>query len=212
MNQETAPLLFDARRLLVYVEDLDRAVNYYRDVLGFKPLGGVAGTNFEFATSGAPLVLHHDGRAADSAAGPSWLRSELQVRPRNSRLDRDLQEPWRSGRSRSLGSVARLGGVYQRSGGQRITDLSGQGREPLNADPVHSCSQLHLDEGLLDGTVKVDGFDATFRSRGIRPTWLESAAGRGRGQVRGDRASDTGLSCPHRARNRKGTRRRCRFS
>ena len=39
MNQESAPLLFDARRLLVYVEDLDRAVDYYRDVLGFKPLG-----------------------------------------------------------------------------------------------------------------------------------------------------------------------------
>ena len=60
MNQETAPRLFDARRLLVYVEDLDRAIVYYRDVLGFKPLGGVTGTNFEFATSGAPLVLHRD--------------------------------------------------------------------------------------------------------------------------------------------------------
>ena len=50
MNQGSAPLLFYGRRLLVYVEDLDRAVNYYRDIHGFKPLGGVAGTNFEFAT------------------------------------------------------------------------------------------------------------------------------------------------------------------
>jgi predicted enzyme related to lactoylglutathione lyase len=69
MTPETAPLLFDARRLLVYVENLDRAVAYYRDVLGFKPLGGVAGTNFEFATSGAPLVLHRDGRASPQPRG-----------------------------------------------------------------------------------------------------------------------------------------------
>ena len=46
MNQGSAPLLFDARRLLVYVEDLDRAVNYYRDVLGFKPLGRSGGNQF----------------------------------------------------------------------------------------------------------------------------------------------------------------------
>ena len=69
MNQESAPPLFHARRLLVYVEDLDRAIDFYRDVLGFKPLGGVAGTNFEFATSGPPLVIHRDGRAADRPRG-----------------------------------------------------------------------------------------------------------------------------------------------
>jgi predicted enzyme related to lactoylglutathione lyase len=69
MTTEIAPLLFNARRLLVYVENLDRAVAFYRDVLGFKPLGGVAGTNFEFATSGPPLVLHRDGRAAAAPRG-----------------------------------------------------------------------------------------------------------------------------------------------
>jgi predicted enzyme related to lactoylglutathione lyase len=79
MNAETAPLLFDARRLLVYVEDLDRAVEYYRDVLGFQPLGGVAGTNHEFATSGAPLVLHRDGRAAASPRGRVGFVPSFQV-------------------------------------------------------------------------------------------------------------------------------------
>jgi predicted enzyme related to lactoylglutathione lyase len=79
MTTPTAPLLFESRRLLVYVEDLDRAVNYYRDVLGFKPLGGVSGTNFEFATSGAPLVLHRDGRAADSPRGRVGFVPSFQV-------------------------------------------------------------------------------------------------------------------------------------
>jgi predicted enzyme related to lactoylglutathione lyase len=79
MTTQTAPLLFESRRLLVYVEDLDRAVNYYRDVLGFKPLGGVSGTNFEFATSGAPLVLHRDGRAADSPRGRVGFVPNFQV-------------------------------------------------------------------------------------------------------------------------------------
>jgi predicted enzyme related to lactoylglutathione lyase len=79
MTQETAPLLFDARRLLVYVENLDPAVAYYRDVLGFKPLGGVAGTNFEFATSGAPLVLHRDGQAAKLPRGRVGFVPSFQV-------------------------------------------------------------------------------------------------------------------------------------
>jgi predicted enzyme related to lactoylglutathione lyase len=80
MNQEAALLLFDARRLLVYVEDLDRAVAYYRDVLGFKPLGGVAGINFEFATSGPPLVLHSGGRAAALPRGRVGFVPSFQVR------------------------------------------------------------------------------------------------------------------------------------
>jgi predicted enzyme related to lactoylglutathione lyase len=79
MTAETAPLLFDARRLLVYVENLDRAVDYYRDVLGFKPLGGVAGTNFEFATSGAPLVLHRDGHASEAPRGRVGFVPSFQV-------------------------------------------------------------------------------------------------------------------------------------
>ncbi len=79
MTAETAPLLFNARRLLVYVENLDRAIAYYRDVLGFKPLGGVAGTNFEFATSGPPLVLHRDGRAANEPRGRVGFVPSFQV-------------------------------------------------------------------------------------------------------------------------------------
>ena len=78
-TQEIAPLLYDVRRLLVYVEDLDRAVAYYRDVLGFKPLGGLAGTNFEFATSGAPLVLHRDGQAAALPRGRVGFVPSFQV-------------------------------------------------------------------------------------------------------------------------------------
>ena len=78
-TQEIAPLLYDVRRLLVYVEDLDRAVAYYRDVLGFKPLGGLAGTNFEFATSGAPLVLHGDGQAAALPRGRVGFVPSFQV-------------------------------------------------------------------------------------------------------------------------------------
>jgi predicted enzyme related to lactoylglutathione lyase len=79
MTLETTPLLFDARRLLVYVENLDRAVDYYRDVLGFKPLGGVPGNNFEFATSGAPLVLHRDGRASAQPRGRVGFVPSFQV-------------------------------------------------------------------------------------------------------------------------------------
>jgi predicted enzyme related to lactoylglutathione lyase len=79
MNQETTPLLFNARRLLVYVEDLERAVVYYRDVLGFTPLGGVAGTNFEFATTGAPLVLHRDGCASALPRGRVGFVPSFQV-------------------------------------------------------------------------------------------------------------------------------------
>jgi predicted enzyme related to lactoylglutathione lyase len=74
-----APLLFDARRLLVYVENLDRAVDYYRDVLGFKPLGGVPGNNFEFATSGVPLVLHRGDQASDQPRGRAGFVPSFQV-------------------------------------------------------------------------------------------------------------------------------------
>ena len=79
MTQEIAPLLFDARRLLVYVENLDRAIAFYRDVLGFKPLREAAGTNFEFATSGAPLVLHRDGRAAPEPRARGGFVPSFQV-------------------------------------------------------------------------------------------------------------------------------------
>jgi predicted enzyme related to lactoylglutathione lyase len=76
---ETAPLLFNARRMLVYVENLDRAIAYYRDVLGFKPLHGIPGNNFEFATSGAPLVLHRDGRGAEAPRGRAGFVPSFQV-------------------------------------------------------------------------------------------------------------------------------------
>ena len=73
------PLLFTARRLLVYVENLDRAITYYRDVLGLKPLGGVDGVNFEFATSGPPLVLHRDGQSSDNPRGRVGFVPSFQV-------------------------------------------------------------------------------------------------------------------------------------
>jgi predicted enzyme related to lactoylglutathione lyase len=79
MKPETPALLFDARRLLVYVEDLDREIAFSRDVLGFKPLREVAGTNFEFATSGAPLVLHRDGRAASQPRGRVGFVPSFQI-------------------------------------------------------------------------------------------------------------------------------------
>jgi predicted enzyme related to lactoylglutathione lyase len=73
------PALFDLRRLLIYVENLERAVAYYRDVLGFKPMSGLDGVNFEFATSGAPLVLHRDGRASDQPRGRNGMVPSFQV-------------------------------------------------------------------------------------------------------------------------------------
>ncbi len=63
------PLLFTARRILIYVEDLEQAIAYYRDVLGFKPLHGVDGVNFEFATSGPPVVLHKGGKSSKDPRG-----------------------------------------------------------------------------------------------------------------------------------------------
>ncbi len=63
------PLLYTSRRILVYVENLDKAISYYRDVLGFKPLGGVDGVNYEFETSGPPIVLHKGGKASKGPRG-----------------------------------------------------------------------------------------------------------------------------------------------
>jgi len=63
------PLLYTSRRILVYVENLDKAISYYRDVLGFKPLGGVDGVNYEFETSGPPVVLHEGGKASKVPRG-----------------------------------------------------------------------------------------------------------------------------------------------
>ncbi len=63
------PLLYTSRRFLVYVENLDKAISYYRDVLGFKPLGGVDGVNYEFETSGPPVVLHKGGKASKEPRG-----------------------------------------------------------------------------------------------------------------------------------------------
>ncbi len=63
------PLLYKSRRIPVYVENLDKAISYYRDVLGFKPLGGVDGVNYEFETSGPPVVLHKGGKASKEPRG-----------------------------------------------------------------------------------------------------------------------------------------------
>jgi len=77
------PLLFTARRVLIYVEDMDRAISFYRDVLGFKPLGGVEGVNYEFETSGPPVVLHKGGKASKDPRGlngpvPSFQVSDIK--------------------------------------------------------------------------------------------------------------------------------------
>lgn len=71
--------LFAARRILVYVEDLEAAADYYRDVLGFVRIGGVAGVNHEFFTSGPPLVLHEGGRAAREPRGRVGFVPSFQV-------------------------------------------------------------------------------------------------------------------------------------
>ena len=71
--------LFAARRILVYVEDLEAAADYYRDVLGFVRIGGVAGVNHEFSTSGPPLVLHEGGRAAREPRGRVGCVPSFQV-------------------------------------------------------------------------------------------------------------------------------------
>lgn len=73
------PWVFKARRMLVYVEELEKAIAYYRDVLGLKSLGSVAGVNHEFATSGPPIVLHHGGKASPAPRPLSGFVPSLQV-------------------------------------------------------------------------------------------------------------------------------------
>ena len=41
----------------------------FEDVLDFKPLGGVDGVNYEFETSGPPVVLHKGGKASKEPRG-----------------------------------------------------------------------------------------------------------------------------------------------
>ena len=79
IEQHQSPLLHDARRILVYVEDLDKAIAYYRDILGFKPLGGVDGNHFEFETSGPPLVVHRDGQASKTPRGRAGFVPSFQI-------------------------------------------------------------------------------------------------------------------------------------
>ncbi len=73
------PLVFNVRRILIYVEDLDGGISFYRDVLGFKPLHGVEGVNFEFATSGPPIVLHKGGKASKQPRGLNGPVPSFQV-------------------------------------------------------------------------------------------------------------------------------------
>ncbi len=79
MESVNEPLLFTARRILIYVEDLERAISYYRDILGCKPLNGVDGVNFEFATSGPPIVLHKGGKASRDPRGLNGPVPSFQV-------------------------------------------------------------------------------------------------------------------------------------
>jgi predicted enzyme related to lactoylglutathione lyase len=78
-SKMTEPLLFTTRRIIVYVENLDQAIPYYRDVLGFKPLGGVEGVNCEFATSGPPVVLHAGGKSQGTPGGLSGFVPSFSV-------------------------------------------------------------------------------------------------------------------------------------
>lgn len=73
------PWVFTARRMLVYVENLEPAIAYYRDILGFKSLGGMDGVNHEFATGGPPLVLHRGGKASLDPRPLSGFVPSLQV-------------------------------------------------------------------------------------------------------------------------------------
>lgn len=97
------PLLFNSRRILVYVENLDQAIPYYRDVLGFKPIGGVEGINYEFATSGPPIVLHAGGQSWRVPSGLSGFVPSFSVahgldklmstyKDRQVRIVRDVEE------------------------------------------------------------------------------------------------------------------------
>ena len=97
------PLLFTTRRILVYVENLDQATRYYRDVLGFKPIGGVQGVNCEFATSGPPVVLHTGGQSHGPPSGLSGFVPSFSIaggldklmstyKERKVRIIRDVQE------------------------------------------------------------------------------------------------------------------------
>lgn len=71
--------LFTTRRILVYVEDLEAATDYYSNVLGFVGVGGVPGVNREFSTSGPPLVLHEGGHAAREPRGRVGFVPSFQV-------------------------------------------------------------------------------------------------------------------------------------
>ena len=73
------PLLYTSRRILVYVENLDKAISYYRDILGFKPLSGVDGVNYEFETSGPPVVIHKGGKASKDPRGLNGPVPSFQV-------------------------------------------------------------------------------------------------------------------------------------
>ena len=97
------PLLFKTRRILVYVENLNAASTFYRDVLDFQPLHGVDGVNFEFATGGPPLVLHRGGRQAKEPGEVAGFVPSFQVesgirelmeryRQRDVRIVREIQE------------------------------------------------------------------------------------------------------------------------
>ena len=78
--------------MLVYVEDLEAAIPYYRDVLGFVGIGGTAGVNHEFSTSGPPLVLHEGGRAAGKPRGRIGFVPSFQVARDISRLIETYRE------------------------------------------------------------------------------------------------------------------------
>ena len=119
--------LFTARRILVYVEDLEAATDYYSNVLGFVGVGGVPGVNREFSTSGPPLVLHEGGRAAREPRGRVGFVPSFQVEGGICQFDRYLQATGGFHCSRGAGGLARVDRLHRGPRGQRDPNLPGEG-------------------------------------------------------------------------------------
>ncbi|HLY66288.1 MAG TPA: VOC family protein [Chloroflexota bacterium] len=71
---------FAARRILVYVEDLEAATAFYRDVLGFTEIQRLEGSNVELDTGGPPLVLHAGGAKGSEPPAMRGVVPSFRVR------------------------------------------------------------------------------------------------------------------------------------
>ena len=92
MNQESAPLLVRCAQATRSTSKTSTArLTTTGMCSALNRWAELPGTNFEFATSGAPLVLHRDGQAANSPRGRVGFVPSFQVQAWNSRADRDIQ-------------------------------------------------------------------------------------------------------------------------